>query len=110
MQVEKLLEGWARRDKAPLFPEPQLKEARNRLHHPLQQRRETMASRIAGKFVQTAQGTGPDSYLPLNIQSMYGSFLPKLPSESTQTASAATLVRPSSISSPPPTPCCNQLA
>jgi hypothetical protein len=93
LQIQKLLEGWLTRTKAPLFPVPKVKDAIHRLKPSIQKRNEKMATRIAATYVQTGQGTGANSYLPLNIPCMYGSFMPKLPCDAPSRVSETDLVR-----------------
>jgi hypothetical protein len=78
-QIDKLLEGWGHRAKEPFFVKQDIKTARAKLQPALQKRKAKLATRIAATCVPTAQGFGPDSYLPLKIKSMYGSFLPRFP-------------------------------
>lgn len=94
LQIDKLLDGWFKRDKAPFFPQEQIRDARQRLHPSLRKRREKLATRIAATFVQTSKGKGLASYIPLDIPCMYGSFMPKLPSDATRNPSKASLVCP----------------
>jgi hypothetical protein len=93
LQIQKLLEGWLSRTKAPIFPLQKVKDAIHRLKPAIQKRNEKLATRIAATHVQTGQGTGADSYIPLNIPCMYGSFMPKFPIRSSNKISELDSVR-----------------
>jgi hypothetical protein len=93
LQIHEQLDFWHMRASQPLFPKQLLKEANQRLKESYGQRYSKLATRVAATHVQTAQGVGPDSYLPLSIPCMYGSYMPKVPFDEHHELSATDLVR-----------------
>ena len=73
IQVDRLLAGWRARKNDPRFDPVHITDASACMARAKAARLEQLKRRVAARFVSTSD----DQQLPLHIDSMYGTFLPR---------------------------------